>query len=242
MFVVPNVLSVMTLPTNLKRLDMLNQNVIETTTKYDANKVYALYVNPTNRHITAMVGFAVAIEELNDGNNFLHYNIDDLTEIEYYTISQSISTTDSVTFLGEDNRTISVRRLVVDLMDDTLFDGKTGMIFGLKETINLRVKCVDGNLNPAFDVQNIEIKNIKKDQVPMSLNGNQPEIHKIVIGNGSTVHCELMGEGVHTIKIKAKIPDIDYLWLTVYPQMIRPSEEELENIKNWLLENAGQPA
>jgi hypothetical protein len=221
---------------------MVNQNVIETYTKYDSSKVYALYVNPTNRHITAMVGFAIGIESLNDGNNFLHYNIDDLTELEYYTISQSISATDSVTFLGEDNRTILVRRLMVDLMDDTLFDGKTGMIFGLKETINLRVKCVDGNLNQAYDVQTIEIKNIKKDQVPMSLNGNQPEVHKIVVTNGSTVNCELMGEGVHTVKIKAKLPEVDYLWLTVYPQMIRPSEQELENIKNWLLENAGQPA
>jgi hypothetical protein len=49
-----------------KIADDLTNNVIETSTKYDANKVYALYVNPNNRHITAMVGFAVAIEELND--------------------------------------------------------------------------------------------------------------------------------------------------------------------------------
>jgi hypothetical protein len=221
---------------------MLNQTVIESSTKYDANKVYALYVNPANRHITAMVGFSIGIENLNDGNNFLHYNIEDLTEAEYYNISHSISATDSMAFLEEDNRTISIRRLVVDLLDDTLLDTKTGMIFGLKETINLRVKCVDQNLNIANDVQSIEIKNIKSDQYPIRMNEYQPEVSKVVIPNGSTIHCELLGEGVHTIKIKAKLPETDYLWLTVYPQMMKYSDEELENIKNWLLENTNQTA
>jgi hypothetical protein len=63
-----------------------------------------------------------------------------------------------------------------------------------------------------------------------------------MVENSSTINCELLGEAVHTIKVKANIPGVDYLWLTAYPQLMKHTEEELENIKKWLLENAGQPA
>lgn len=218
------------------------ETVIESENKYDVNKVYSLYVNPNNRHILGLVGFAVGVEQLNDGNNFLHFNIEDLTETEYYEISRSINSTEAMTFLKEDNRTISSRRILVDLMDDTLLNTKTGMIFGLNDVINLKVRVVDENLNDAKDVKQIEIKNIKKNQNPMSLNDKDSNIHKIMVDNPSLIKCELLGEAVHTIKVKATIPGVDYLWLTAYPQLMKHTEEELENIKKWLVENAGQPA
>jgi hypothetical protein len=220
----------------------MNQNTIEASNKYDKNKTYTLYVNPTNRHITGMVGFAVGVEQLNDGNNFFHFNIEDLTESEYYEISRSINSTEAMTFLKEDNRTISSRRILVDLLDDTLLDTKTGMIFSLNNAVNLRIRVIDENLNIAADVTEIEIKNIKKNQNPISINDKDPNVHKIMVENSSTINCELLGEAVHTIKVKANIPGVDYLWLTAYPQLMKHTEEELENIKKWLLENAGQPA
>jgi hypothetical protein len=108
--------------------------------------------------------------------------------------------------------------------------------------VKLNVKVVDGQSKVTNDVAKIEVKNIKKGNNPMSLNGEEPEKHKIFIDNPSVVTCELLGEGVHTIKIKAQLPEVDYLWLTAYPQMLRLNAEERENLKNWLLENAGQPA
>lgn len=218
------------------------ETVVESENKFDENKVYSLYVNPNNRHILGLVGFIVGVEQLNDGNNFLHFNIEDLTEAEYYEISRSINSTESMTFLKEDNRTISSRRILVDLMDDTMFNTKTGMIFGLDNIINLRVRVVDENLNDAKDIKEIEIKNIKKNQNPMSLNDKDLNVHKIMVDNPSVIKCELLGEAVHTIKVKATIPGVDYLWLTAYPQLMKHTEEELENIKKWLVENAGQPA
>jgi hypothetical protein len=218
------------------------QNVVEASNKYDENKVYSLYVNPNNRHIIGMVGFVVGVEQLNDGNNFLHFNINNLTESEYYEISRSINSTEAMTFLKEDNRTITSRRILVDLMDDTMLNTKSGMIFGINNVINLRVKVVDENSDNAIDVEEIEIKNIKKNQNPMSLNDKDLNVHKIMVKNSSIVKCELLGDSVHTIKVKAVIPGVDYLWLTAYPQLMKHTEEELENIKKWLLENAGQPA
>ena len=150
---------------------MNNQMTIESSSEYSAEKVYTLYVNPVNRHITGMIGFAVGIESLNDGNNFPSYNINDLTEIEYYEISRSIGSTEAMTFLDEDNRTIHIRRILIDLLKDTLIDTKNGMIFGLDNIINFRVRCVDENLNPAADIQEIQVKNIKKSNNPIALNG-----------------------------------------------------------------------
>jgi hypothetical protein len=218
------------------------ENVIEATNKYDENKVYSVYVNPNNRHILGMVGFAVGVEELNDGNNFLHFTIEDLTEDEYYEISRSINSTEAMSFLGEDSRTITTRRIMVDLMDDTLLNTKTGMIFGLNNIIKLKVCVVDENSNVVDDIKEVEIKNIKKNQNPMSINDMDLNMHKMMVPNDSEVKCELLGDAVHTIKVKAKVPGVDYLWLTIYPQLMMHTEEELENIKKWLLENAGQPA
>jgi hypothetical protein len=216
---------------------------IEGKSEYDSKKVYTLYVNPKNRHITGMVGFTVGVQELNDGNNFLSYNIKDLTKEEYIEISRSINSTEAMAFLSEDDdRTIISRRILIDLLDDTMIDGKNGMIFGLNNIVKFKARIVDKDLKEVKDVVTIEVKNIKKGNNPMSLNNNEPERHKIFVDNPSVVTCELLGEGVHTIKIKAQVPEVDYLWLAAYPQMIKLNEEELENIKKWLLENAGQPA
>jgi hypothetical protein len=215
---------------------------IEGKSEYDSKKVYTLYVNPKNRHITGMVGFTVCVQELNDGNNFLSYNIKDLTKEEYIEISRSINSTEAMAFLSEDDdRTIISRRILIDLLDDTMIDGKNGMIFGLNNIVKFKARIVDKDLKEVKDVVTIEVKNIKKGNNPMSLNNNEPERHKIFVDNPSVVTCELLGEGVHTIKIKAQVPEVDYLWLAAYPQMIKLNEEELENIKKWLLENAGQP-
>jgi hypothetical protein len=215
---------------------------IEGKTEYDSKKVYTLYVNPKNRHITGMVGFTIGVQQLNDGNNFLYFNIKDLTKEEYIEISRSINSNEAMTFLSEDDdRTIISRRILIDLLDDTMVDAKNGMIFGLNNIIKLKARVVDRNLNEVKDVSTIEIKNIKKNN-PMSLNKHEPERHKIFVDNPSVVTCELLGEGVHTLKIKAQVPEVDYLWLAAYPQMIKLTEKERESLKNWLLENAGQPA
>jgi hypothetical protein len=220
---------------------MDNQILIENEIKYDSTKTYTVYVNPHNRHIIGFVGFVVPVEELNDGNNFLFFQISDLTEKEYAQISRSINSTESMAFLGDDNRKIIFRKIYIDLLEETTFDAKKNMLCSPNNIVTLKVNCVDENLNIVEEIKEIEVKNIKKGGNPISFNDGDPDKHKIFVPNGSEVKCELLGEVVHTIKVKVKIPGIDYAWLTAYPQIIKLSKEEREHLKTWLKENAGQP-
>lgn len=221
---------------------MNSELLIESENKYDSNKIYTVYVNPHNRHIIGLVGFVTGVEYLNDGNNFLYFEMDNLTESEYKEIGKSINTTEAMTFLGEDNRTIITRRITIDLLEDTIFDVKKNMLCGIDNIVNLKINCVDSNLKLVEEIKEIEVKNIKKGANPISFNGEDPDKNKIFIPNGSEVKCELLGEVVHTIKIKIKIPNVDYAWLTAYPQVVKLSKEERQDLKEWLLKNAGQPA
>lgn len=223
-----------TLDEAIQQLESTNPTVVEYTRKYDPNIVYTVYVNPANRHITGFVGFSTGVEYLNDGNGFQFYNISDLTEDEYKSLSMSINSTECMAFLGDDNRTIIVRRILIDLLDGTFYDGNSKMLYGVDNIIKLRVRCVDNTETTADDVSEIIIKNVKKNRNPMSINGMDPDVVKTSVANPDEVTLELLGEGVHTIKVKGKLPTVQYLWLTAYPQMFKLSGEQNTELKRWL--------
>jgi hypothetical protein len=217
--------------------DELDSQVIDHRPTYDKNKTYTVYVNPINRHIVGFVGFAVGVESLNDGNNFSHYNITDLTEEEYADLSRSINSTECMTFLDVDDRTIIVRRMYIDLLDNTFFDTNINMIYAVDNIATIRVGCVDNTLSTADDVTEIQIKNLKKNFNPVSINGNGPDVVKMMVPNPTIITLELQGDGVHTIKTKAVMPNVQYLWLTAYPQFIKLTPEQQSNLKDWLANN-----
>lgn len=210
--------------------------VVDSDSGYNSKKTYALYVNPVNRHICGMVGFLGGIDYINDGRNFLCHNIYDMTEEEYTLISHSINSNESMTFLGEDNRTIISRKIIVDMLEGTYFDAKAGMMYAVNNEINLRVRCVDNTSTAADDVVSIEVKNMKKTDNPVSFNGQSSDLVKVHVDNPSEITIKLLGEGVHPIRIKAKIPTVEYLWLTAYPQLAKLNEEQLQALDTWIAE------
>lgn len=217
--------------------DAIDQLPEITGTGYDPSKVYTVYVNPDNRHILGMVGFVAGLVHLNDGNGFLYYNINDLTLKEYNEISRSINSTEWMTFLETDNRTVLSRRIYIDLMENTFFDANINAIYAVDNIVNLRVRCVDENLQEPSDIPTIEIKNIKKASAPISFNGGDPANYKTSLANPSVLRCELEGEGIHTIKVKALLPNVPYLFLTAFPQMVALNDEHQQNLKDWIAAN-----
>lgn len=198
--------------------------------EFDPNKIYTCYVNPQNRHIVGFLGFASGIVAMNDGNNFPHYNISDLTKEEYNDISLSLSSTESMAFLETDNRTVYCRRIYIDLLDNTFFDPTIKMIYAVDNKVKLRVRCVDEKMNSAIDVPNIKVKNIQNN-IPISFNGQGLDVTKLDLSNPSEITCELLGEGTHTIQVKATLSDVDYLFLTAYPQMLKLNDADMATLK-----------
>lgn len=210
--------------------------VVDSDSGYNSKKTYALYVNPANRHICGMVGFLGGIDYINDGRNFLCHNIYDMTEDEYKQISFSINSNESMTFLGEDNRTIISRKILVEMLDGTYFDAKAGMMYAVNNEVNLRIRCVDNTASTADDVVSVEVKNMKKTDNPVSFNDQSSDVVKLSVDNPSVVKIKLLGEGVHPIRIKAKIPTVEYLWLTAYPQLAKLDEEQMQALDKWIAE------
>jgi hypothetical protein len=224
----------------MEQNNQLGLPVIDSASGYNPEKTYTVYVNPTNRHIAGLIGFVVGIDHIDDGNGFLYFNIPDLTEDEYNEISRSINSTEAMTFLDQDNRTIISRRIYIDMLENTFFDSKLNMMYGVDNKINLNVRCVDKTLNGVEDVTEIELKNIKKSDQPISMNGQSADEIKLKIPNPSKVTLELLGTvgSPHTVRVKVKVPQIDYLWLTAYPQMMKISDESNQELKQWLANNS----
>lgn len=213
-------------------------SIINTERKYVPGNIYTLYVNPDNRHIVGMIGFQHGVEYLNDGNHFPFYNIKDMSEEEYNLVSMSINSTECMTFLADNCRTIISRRVCIDLLDNTFFDATANKIYGVDNIVKLRVRCVDNTVETVDDVSEIIIKNVKKGRQPMTINGMDPDIIKTNVPNPSELTIELLGDGVHTIKVKAEIPTVKYLWLTAYPQMLALTDEQNEGLKSHIASNA----
>lgn len=210
--------------------------IVDSESGYNPAKTYTLYVNPANRHICGMIGFLGAIEYVNDGRNYHCYSIYDMTEQEYNDISRSMNTHECMTFLDRDNRTIITRKILIDMLEGTYYDTKAGMMYAVNNEVKLRVRCVDTTASTADDVTVIEVKNMKKSDNPISFNDQDEDVYKITVDNPSEIKIKLLGEGVHPIRIKAKIPTVEYIWLTAYPQLAKLNEEQLNALDQWLAE------
>jgi hypothetical protein len=211
----------------------LNIPTVNTTATYDSSKVYTCYVNPKNRHITAFVGFKGGLIGMNDGNGFPFYNITDLTEEEYNDISLSLNSTESMAFLNENNRTVHCRRIYIDLLENTFYDPTVKKIYGVNNIVKLNVKCVDENMQETSDVQTLSVKCITNNQ-PISINGQDPSIIKSVVNNPSDITLELLGESSCAIQIKAVLSNVDYLFLTAYPQLLKLTDNDNANLVSYL--------
>lgn len=209
---------------------------VEASMTFDSKKVYTCYVNPENRHITGFIGFKTGIENLTDGSGFPYYNITDLTEEEYKDISLSLSSTEAIAFLNEDNRTVHCRRVYIELLENTFYEPNIKLIYAIDNKVKMRVRCIDENLNDATDVQSVSVKNIKNG-TPISFNNGEITQTKVTVDNPSDITCELMGEGVHAIQVKAVLNNVDYLFLTIYPQMLKLNDEDMEKLKASLSSN-----
>lgn len=209
---------------------------IDVQQQYDPKKSYTVYVNPSNRHIIGLVGFIVPVMELNDGAGWPSYALANLTEEEYTVLSMSINNKELMAFLDNDNRTILTRQLQVELMNNTYYDTNLKKMYGANNTITLKIGVYDKQHNLCEDIENIRIKNITSgdDNNTISINGSSATQKTVYVQNGSTCTFDLQREGPASISLKANVPNIDYLWLSTFPQFLCLNSEHLANLHSWI--------
>lgn len=200
---------------------------------WSEDKLYSISYDMTTRMVTGLFGALVPFEDIihSDTNLDNHY-LGAISQEMYNSIGESISNPVSLAFWNNDN-TLRVRKILVDVGRGTYLDGKREAFVGLNNTITLIPKCVDQNGNVWDDVTTVQIKNMGKLEFPMSINGQEASAYKGTVANGSPVSFELQKQGRATIRFKILVPELSNIWLSVYPELYAYTDEALAGLTAW---------
>jgi hypothetical protein len=211
---------------------------MDTVKGWTADKNYSISFSTVNRLITGLYGAITPFDDIihTDTNTDNHY-IGTLTENMYNVISESILNPSHLSFWMPDN-TLRVRKAVVDFGPNTYLDGKRKAIVGVNNVITLIPKIVDINGTVWPDVTEIQIKNLQKLDFPMSINGASASDYKVKSTNGTPITFALDKIGRATIRIKAIVPELSDVWISVYPELIGYNTDQMADFNTWL---ASQP-
>ena len=201
--------------------------------------LYSISYNMTSRVVCGLFGAITPFTDVvhTDTNLDSHY-VGKMTQEMYDQIANSISNPISIAFWNTDN-TLKIRKILVDFGPNTFMDGQRGAIVGLNNTVTLIPKCVDENGNVCTDVSTVDIKNMKKLEFAMSINGQDNSNYKATGTNGTPVTIHLADQGRATIRFKVILPELSDLWLSVYPELYAYKDADLAKLATWA---ASQPA
>ena len=204
-----------------------------------ADNLYSIAYDMTTRMITGLFGALAPFQDIVHSNTNLdnHY-LGAISEELYNSIGESISNPVSLAFWNEDN-TLKVRKILVDAGTGTYLDGKREAFVGLNNTVTLIPKCIDQYGNVWNDVTVVQIKNMGKLEVPMSINGQAASAYKDTVANGESVTFALQQQGRATVRFKILVPELSTIWLSVYPELYAYTDEALAGLTEWA---AAQPA
>lgn len=200
---------------------------------WTAESKYFISFRISTRVVTGLYGAQIAFEDVVHSNEDIesHY----LGEIEkdiYDAIAESISNPISLAFWMSDN-TLKVRKIMVDFGPNTYLDGKRNAIVGIDNVVTLIPTCKDQHGNMWNDVTEVQIKNMQKLEFPVSINGQPDGDYKGTSVAGQPVTLKLNKRGRATMRFKIVIPELDGLWLSVYPELYAYDAEGLAGLAAW---------
>ena len=203
------------------------------------DNLYSIAYDMTTRMITGLFGALAPFQDIVHSNTNLdnHY-LGAISEELYNSIGESISNPVSLAFWNQDN-TLKVRKILVDAGAGTYLDGKREAFVGLNNTVTLIPKCIDQYGNVWNDVTVVQIKNMGKLEVPLSINGQASSAYKATVANGESVTFALQQQGRATVRFKILVPELSTIWLSVYPELYAYTDEALAGLTEWA---AAQPA
>lgn len=206
---------------------------ITITTGWTAEKKYSINFSTVNRLITGLYGAIAPFEDvLNSDNNIETHYLGSISKEMYDNIAESIINPGQLVFWTADN-TVKLRKAVVDFGPNTYLDNTRNAIVGVDNLVTLIPKIVDADGNTWGDVTEIQIKNMGKLDFPISINSGDPTTYKASVANGSTVTFQLGKRGRATLRIKAMVPEVDHVWISLYPELYGYDDEGLTKLAAW---------
>jgi hypothetical protein len=104
---------------------------------------------------------------------------------------------------------------------------------GVGNLVTLTPKIIDADGNTWGDITEIQIKNMGKLEFPISINGGNSSDYKATVANGSTVTFQLGNRGRATLRIKAMVPEVDHVWISLYPELYGYDDDGLAKLAEW---------
>ena len=218
--------------------DTITTTVTETglgtlNTGWTADKLYSITFSTVNRMIGGLAGAIAPFDDVihSDTNTESHY-LGQITQDMYNAIAESITNPHQLAFWNTDN-TLKIRKILVNFGTNTFLDNSRNSIVGIGNTITLIPEVVDENGTVWSDITQLQIKNMSKLDFPVSINGQDPSLYKSTSTNGSPITFQLPERGRVTIRIKAIIPELSSIWLSVYPELYGYDAAGLANLAAW---------
>jgi hypothetical protein len=202
-------------------------------TGWTADKQYSINFSTVNRLITGLYGAIAPFEDVvhSDTNMESHY-LGQISKEVYDNIAESIINPGQLVFWTSENK-IKLRKAVVDFGPNTYIDNTRNAIVGLDNLVTLIPRIVDETGNNWADITEIQIKNMGKLDFPININGGDPATYKASVPNGSTVTFQLGKRGRATLRVKAMVPEVDHVWISLYPELYGYDDDQLAKLAAW---------
>jgi len=202
-------------------------------TGWTADKQYSINFSTINRLITGLYGAIAPFEDVvhSDSNMGSHY-LGQISKEYYDNIAESIINPGQLVFWTAENK-IKLRKAVVDFGPNTYIDNTRNAIVGIDNLITLIPRIVDEHGKNWSDVTEIQIKNMGKLDFPININGGDPATYKASAPNGSTVTFQLGKRGRATLRVKAMVPEVDHVWISLYPELYGYDDDQLAKLAAW---------
>lgn len=205
------------------------------TTGWAPEKIYSVGYVASTGLITGLYGSLIGFSEINHANTVDHKvaELGMISEARYNMIGDCITSPHGLAFYVPDG-SIKIRKIQIDLGDNTYIDNKKSAIIGLGNQIVLIASCVDENGKPWADVTEVDVKNMSKKDFAISFNGQDSKSYKLQAKNHQPITIKLEDEGRATLRFKVTVPELDDLWLAIYPEVLGLDQSGLDKLSTWI--------
>jgi hypothetical protein len=212
--------------------------IIKQSLDWREDSLYTIFVQPqANNRILGLLGIEIPVLRfVSLPFEAVPVFLGKIPRTLYGNISRSINSTEVLAYWDFTSASLRLRRVCLELdTTTTTFDKDKGALISIDNILRFRAYCQDENFNPASDVDSIEIKAMRmrrsKILLQSTINGQGANQRRATVNNGALVSFALLDAGRHTLRLKAKPPGANDLWLSAYPEGLKLTDAEMADLR-----------